>query len=41
MDRLKDKIAIVTGSTSGFGFGIAKLYAGDGSKVVICVRREE
>lgn len=41
MDRLKDKIAIVTGSTSGIGISIAKLYAAEGAKVVICGRREE
>lgn len=27
MDRLKDKVVIVTGSTSGIGIGIAKLCA--------------
>ena len=39
MNRLQDKIAIVTGSTSGIGIGIARLYAAEGATVIICGRR--
>lgn len=35
MGQLEDKVAIITGAGSGFGEGIAKLYAKEGAKVVI------
>ena len=34
-------IYVVTGSTSGIGIGIARLYAAEGAKVIICGRRKE
>lgn len=33
--RLKDKVAIITGAGSGFGEGMAKLFATEGAKVVV------
>ena len=41
MNRLKDKVAVITGSTGGIGVGIARLYAAEGAQVIVCGRRAE
>jgi len=38
---LKDKVAIITGSSRGIGKAIAKAYADHGAKVVISSRKQE
>lgn len=40
-DRLKNKVAIVTGGISGIGLAIAQDFVSEGAKVVITGRREE
>jgi NAD(P)-dependent dehydrogenase (short-subunit alcohol dehydrogenase family) len=41
MPKLKDKTAIITGSTKGIGYGIAELFASEGAKIVLCGRDEK
>lgn len=39
MQRLKDKVAIVTGSSSGIGKAVALRFGAEGAKVVVTARR--
>lgn len=41
MTNLKDKVAIVTGASSGIGQAIASALAGEGAKVVLASRNRE
>ena len=41
MERLKDKVCIVTGASAGIGRATAALFCQEGAKVVAVARREE
>ena len=40
MDRLRNKVCIITGATSGIGKRTAEIFAAEGAKLVIAGRRE-
>jgi NADP-dependent 3-hydroxy acid dehydrogenase YdfG len=41
MQTLENKVAVISGGTSGIGACIAELFVSEGAKVVIGGRREE
>jgi NAD(P)-dependent dehydrogenase (short-subunit alcohol dehydrogenase family) len=41
LDRLKGKVAVITGASSGLGEGTAKLFAKEGAAVVVTARRAD
>jgi len=40
MNSLSEKVAIVTGASSGIGYATSKLFAKEGANVVVAARRQ-
>lgn len=41
MEKLSNKVAVITGGNSGIGFATARIFVAEGAKVLIIGRREE
>ncbi|WP_417431542.1 SDR family oxidoreductase [Kiloniella sp.] len=41
MSKLENRVAIITGASSGIGYAAAKLFAEEGAKVVVGARRQQ
>ena len=40
MQQLSNKVAIITGASSGIGYATSRLFAREGAKVVVAARRQ-
>jgi NAD(P)-dependent dehydrogenase (short-subunit alcohol dehydrogenase family) len=40
MEKLKDKVAIVTGGANGIGAATARMFVNEGARVIVCDLRD-